>query len=171
MAIKSLRKILIPLFISMVFFTINAQTNEKTIKAVKGDGIYKLLQRNGLDPAKYLNSFIELNKSNLGNNNSLFAGRDYILPSSDNINTESAESVTSVDYPIFGSKYSKVEIIDNQLKGTVYYLVAGHGGPDPGALGKYGNYTLPEDEYAYDVTLRLARSLISHGALVYLIVR
>ena len=47
----------------------------------------------------------------------------------------------------------------------------GHGGPDPGAVGKYGNHTLCEDEYAYDVTLRLARRLIEHGALVYMITR
>ncbi|MCK5281465.1 MAG: N-acetylmuramoyl-L-alanine amidase, partial [Cyclobacteriaceae bacterium] len=39
------------------------------------------------------------------------------------------------------------------------------------ALGKYGNYTLSEDEYAYDVTLRLTRNLISHGATVYLIIQ
>ena len=35
---------------------------------------------------------------------------------------------------------------------------------------KDGNY-LCEDEYAYDVTLRLARNLLSHGAKVYVIVR
>ncbi len=74
-------------------------------------------------------------------------------------------------YEIFGSKYSKVEIKDNSLEGAVYYLMSGHGGPDPGAQGSYGNYILAEDEYAYDVTLRLARGLIEHGALVYMITR
>jgi len=74
-------------------------------------------------------------------------------------------------YQIFGDKYSKVKIKDNSLEGTVYYLMSGHGGPDPGALGRYGRYTLAEDEYAYDVTLRLARRLIEHGALVYMITR
>lgn len=74
-------------------------------------------------------------------------------------------------YNIFGEKYSRVEIKDNRLAGTVYYLMSGHGGPDPGALGRYGKYTLAEDEYAYDVTLRLARRLIEHGALVYMITR
>ncbi len=75
------------------------------------------------------------------------------------------------NYEIFGPKYSRVEIRDNSLEGAVYYLMSGHGGPDPGALGNYGRYTLAEDEYAYDVTLRLARSLIEHGALVYMITR
>lgn len=74
-------------------------------------------------------------------------------------------------YEIFGPRYSKVEIKDNSLRGAVYYLMSGHGGPDPGAIGDYGPYTLAEDEYAYDVTLRLARKLIEHGALVYMITR
>lgn len=74
-------------------------------------------------------------------------------------------------YEIFGERYSKVEIKDNVLEGAVYYLMSGHGGPDPGATAKYGPYTLSEDEYAYDITLRLARNLIEHGALVYLITR
>lgn len=74
-------------------------------------------------------------------------------------------------YEIFGNQYEKVTIVDSKLQGAVYYLVSGHGGPDPGAVVKYEGHILCEDEYAYDVTLRLARELISHGALVYLITR
>jgi len=91
--------------------------------------------------------------------------------------TTESDSLTEGDaplirtYEIFGSEYSRVEIKDNTLDGTVYYLMSGHGGPDPGALGSYGKYILAEDEYAYDVTLRLARRLIEHGALVYMITR
>lgn len=73
--------------------------------------------------------------------------------------------------PLFGKKYEEVTINDRQLEGAVYYLLAGHGGPDPGAIGKYGPYQLSEDEYAYDVTLRLAHRLMEHGATVYMIVR
>ena len=80
------------------------------------------------------------------------------------------ESITRT-YEIFGPAYENVEISSQVLKGAVFYLVSGHGGPDPGAQGKYGNYTLSEDEYAYDVTLRLARKLIEKGALVYMITR
>lgn len=72
---------------------------------------------------------------------------------------------------LFGEKYKDVIVTSNELKGAVYYLVSGHGGPDPGAIAKYGNYTLCEDEYAYDVTLRLARNLTEHGAAVYMITR
>ncbi|WP_317046722.1 N-acetylmuramoyl-L-alanine amidase family protein [Spirosoma pollinicola] len=72
---------------------------------------------------------------------------------------------------IMGPRYAKIPILDGQLSGTVYYLASGHGGPDPGAIGLYGTKRLPEDEYAYDVTIRLARTLIQHGATVYMIVQ
>ena len=74
-------------------------------------------------------------------------------------------------FPIFGKEYESVELIDDQLKGEVYYIVAGHGGPDPGAIGDYGGHPLCEDEYAYDIALRLARNLLQHDATVYMINR
>lgn len=74
-------------------------------------------------------------------------------------------------YPIFGKKYQKVPLIDNSLKGKVFYVVSGHGGPDPGAMGIRNKKNLCEDEYAYDVSLRLARRLLERGALVYIITR
>lgn len=74
-------------------------------------------------------------------------------------------------YDIFGKGYERVPLIDNALKGKVYYIVSGHGGPDPGAVGEHGRYDLCEDEYAYDVGLRLTRNLLAHGATAFLIIR
>ncbi|MCB2205946.1 N-acetylmuramoyl-L-alanine amidase [bacterium] len=74
-------------------------------------------------------------------------------------------------FPIFGSAYADVEVRDHRLRGAVYYIVSGHGGPDSGARGKRNGKTLCEDEYAYDVALRLARNLLSHDAKVYIITR
>lgn len=51
------------------------------------------------------------------------------------------------------------------------YLVSGHGGPDPGAIGKVGNRELHEDEYAYDIILRLGRALMEKGAKVHIIIQ
>lgn len=79
------------------------------------------------------------------------------------------ESFTA-SYPIFGKEKSKVEVTDNKLQGQLFYLISGHGGPDPGANCKKNGKLLCEDEYAYDIVLRLARNLISHGAKVFLIV-
>ncbi len=74
-------------------------------------------------------------------------------------------------FPIFGKKHAYVPLIDNSLKGKVFYIVGGHGGPDPGAIGKVRGKEIHEDEYAYDVALRLCRNLIAHGALAYMITR
>lgn len=75
------------------------------------------------------------------------------------------------EYSIFGKDYQQLTVLSDVLNGAVFYLVSGHGGPDPGAIGDYGKSKLAEDEYAYDVTLRLARKLIEKGAVVYLITR
>ena len=54
---------------------------------------------------------------------------------------------------------------------SCFYLVSGHGGPDPGAIGIYQGRQLHEDEYAYDIILRLARELLSRGAKVHIIIQ
>ncbi|OQX98735.1 MAG: hypothetical protein B6I24_04495 [Bacteroidetes bacterium 4572_128] len=74
-------------------------------------------------------------------------------------------------FPIFGKDYEKVDFIDNDLKNCVYYVLAGHGGPDPGAIGNCNGHQICEDEYAYDFSLRIAYKLLGHGAKVYLITR
>ena len=156
-------------FLFLFFITaLQAQDYETTV-AKNGEGIYSLLKRHNLSASEYFNQFIELNKSKLGKNNSLFVGQSYTLPIKKQTSTPTPSAGTI--YSIFGKTYEQVTPIDNSLQGAVYYLVSGHGGPDPGAVGQYGNHTLCEDEYAYDVTLRLARSLIEHGALVYMITR
>lgn len=74
-------------------------------------------------------------------------------------------------FPIFGKKYEYVPLKSSDLSGKVFYVESGHGGPDPGAMAKIGKHTLCEDEYAYDVALRLARHLVENGATTYLINR
>ncbi|NOZ34830.1 MAG: N-acetylmuramoyl-L-alanine amidase [Chlorobi bacterium] len=81
------------------------------------------------------------------------------------------KSIGTKTVKLFGNENKKVEIEDKLLENRVFYIVSGHGGPDPGAryLGKH--HTLCEDEYAYDVALRLARNLIQHSAIVYIIIQ
>ncbi len=71
---------------------------------------------------------------------------------------------------LFGPSYKKVPKIDNRLAGYIFYLDPGHGGPDPGAIGNKDGHELTEDEYAYDVTLRLAWRLLQFGATVFMAV-
>lgn len=77
----------------------------------------------------------------------------------------------SRSFPIFGKGHAATPLLSSKLRGRVFYLISGHGGPDPGAQGKRAGNTLCEDEYAYDVTLRLLRFLLSHNATAYMIVR
>jgi N-acetylmuramoyl-L-alanine amidase len=77
----------------------------------------------------------------------------------------------TVRYEILGKNYQDVTIVDNKLKGKILYVESGHGGPDPGAEAKVQGRTLCEDEYAYDIALRVARELISHGGTVFIITR
>ena len=73
--------------------------------------------------------------------------------------------------PLFGKKYASYGKVSNSLKGAVFYLGSGHGGPDPGCIGWYRGKELHEDEYAYDIVLRLARELMRRGAKVYIIIQ
>lgn len=73
--------------------------------------------------------------------------------------------------PLFGDKRERVKVVSEDLKDKVYYLVSGHGGPDPGTTYTKGNDMLCEDEYAYDVVLRMAENLISQSAIVHIIVQ
>lgn len=192
--IKIVTRFVLTIFLVFAVASQSLVAQNKEVVAKNGDGIYKLLKRNGLDPAKYTDSFIELNKTRLGKNNALFTGVKYKLPDTgmNTIKAVSSPAITSTEPPstkvssadpspnakstgpfkylsIFGSKYASVEIKSNELKGAIYYLKSGHGGPDPGAVGRYQNHQVCEDEYAYDVTLRIARNLVEKGATVYMI--
>ncbi|MDR0972564.1 MAG: N-acetylmuramoyl-L-alanine amidase [Prevotellaceae bacterium] len=78
---------------------------------------------------------------------------------------------TSFNEPLFGKKFAKGTVTSNRLSGGCFYIVSGHGGPDPGTIGRVGKHALHEDEYAYDIALRLARNLMQEGAKVHIIIR
>ncbi|MDR2085629.1 MAG: N-acetylmuramoyl-L-alanine amidase [Dysgonamonadaceae bacterium] len=72
---------------------------------------------------------------------------------------------------LFGKEYEEYPIEDQALAGAHFFLASGHGGPDPGATYYLNGKTLHEDEYAYDIMLRLARNLLMHGAVVDIIIQ
>ena len=84
---------------------------------------------------------------------------------------DEVEAPLSKEFALFGDKYKSVKLADNSLKDQVFYLVSGHGGPDPGASYQGYSSRICEDEYAYDVVLRVARNLMQHGAQVEIIVQ
>jgi len=158
-----------------------AQDSLVTVKAERGDGILSLLRKQGVNPYDHYDDFIAMNMDNLRDSVHLYAGRNYRLPLMkidtvvivDSIQKQATEikKVVGKEYEIFGKKHSAVVSKSEKLKDAVYYLVSGHGGPDPGAMAVYGGKSIAEDEYAYDITLRLAKELLSHGATVYVIIR
>jgi N-acetylmuramoyl-L-alanine amidase len=130
-------------------------------KPKQGEGVYSFLKRHNLSYSKYGKKFFELNKGKFGKDNSMLMHHEYILPANKSVDIN----------PVFGKKYEKTPITSDVLDGAVFYLVNGHGGPDPGAMGKYGGHSMYEDEYAYDIILRLAKNLISKGAKVHMIIQ
>lgn len=160
---------------------VRAQDSLTTVTAEKGDGIFSLLRKQGMDPYDHYDDFIAMNMDNLRDSVHLYAGRAYRIPPLkldtvpvvDSIQKQSTEikEVVGKEYAIFGERHATVLPKSEKLKGAVYYLVSGHGGPDPGAMANYAGKSLAEDEYAYDITLRLAKELLSHGAIVYIIIR
>jgi len=143
-----------------------------------GTSIRTTIGNNDIDLAKKIQAFNEklyqkgLRKDDYRTDNILWVPYDLLncTQSSATVNVVSPKKNTKT-FPIFGKEHEEVTIRDSKLTGQVYYIVSGHGGPDPGAMGKYNGKTLCEDEYAYDIALRIAKNLLEHNATVYMIVR
>lgn len=169
MKLKPISILPLLLFLFLLFpLMVDAQ---EYAKPKSGDGINSFLLRHGRRGRAAYNEFIELNKRKLGKKNSLLLGVSYQLPAKTKTAKPAPSLGTTINEPLFGSKYSKVVVKNNRLRGACFYIVSGHGGPDPGAIGKIGKRELHEDEYAYDIAARLARNLMEEGAKVYLIIQ
>ena len=158
-----------------------AQDSLLTITADKGDGVLSVLRKQGVNPYDYYDAFLELNTANLRDSVHLYEGREYLMPRIildtvpivDSLQ-KIAEEVKDIEgdvFEIFGKEHETVLSKSERLNGNIYYLVSGHGGPDPGAMANYAGIPIAEDEYAYDITLRLAKELLAHGAMVYIIIQ
>ena len=193
-------KLYVLLFLAFLFSGTALWAQQKaTPKA--GEGISTFLLRHNRSPKKYYDDFIELNKKKLGKNNVLKMGVTYVIPpvkkssgtpagntaakstTAKNTTAKSTETKqqpsksktskigTTINEPLFGKELANVKVTSNRLAGACFYVVSGHGGPDPGAIGRVGKHELHEDEYAYDIALRLARNLMQEGAEVHIIIQ
>lgn len=188
-----LKTIYILLGLFLFSFTTPAQ---ERATAQNGEGIDHFLQRHNRKGREYKKAFLQLNKNKFGKDNSLLLDVKYKLPplKGDTVEEEKPinkkmspqllsevkeEEEKDIKYeksrkgfePLFGKAYARVQPSSQILRGACFYLVSGHGGPDPGAIGYLGNNELHEDEYAYDIMLRLARNLMSRGAIVHIIIQ
>ena len=153
-------------------FSYEALAQEERATPKSGEGISGFLQRNGRTGKAYYQEFLKLNKKQLRGKEELRLGVKYLLPplkkgsgntaaSSNSSASNSSASNSSarsgnktIREPLFGKSLAEVKVTGNRLKGACFYVVSGHGGPDPGAIGRIGSVELHEDEYAYDVALR-----------------
>lgn len=139
-----------------------------------GEGITLFLKRFNRTGADYRKQFIELNKGKFGRNYMMYRHIKYTLPPlkrAEKAATKPTGRKAKTYEPLFGKKYANFDVVSNELSGACFYLVSGHGGPDPGAIGWAGKRELHEDEYAYDIILRVARNLMMRGAQVYIIIQ
>ena len=119
-----------------LFFTIfcvnRLQAQEKAFPK-KGEGITLFLKRHNRTGISYQKQFIELNKNKLGKGNTLRIGVKYTLPPLQGKEAV-ASAIKRANYePLFGKELASYKVTSSELKGACFYLVSGHGGPDPGA--------------------------------------
>lgn len=175
------RKLCLLLFFCSLF-TAPALWAQQKATPKSGEGISSFLLRHNRAPKKYYDDFIELNKTRLGKSRTLKMGVTYLIPpvkkASDTTPEKASETGsarrskrTEVNEPLFGKWLANVKVTSDRLAGACFYVVSGHGGPDPGAIGRVGKHELHEDEYAYDIALRLARNLMQEGAEVRIIIQ
>ena len=163
------------LFCTFLLLDVSAQGEYATPKS--GEGISSFLERNKRPGKAYYNEFMKLSEKRLRGKEELRLGVKYVLPP---LKKGTSASVSPkavvgkkrvVSERLSGKKLADVTVTSNRLQGACFYVVSGHGGPDPGAIGKIGKVELHEDEYAYDVALRLARNLMQEGAEVHIIIQ
>lgn len=184
----------IKIFLSILFvaFSLSSFAQKTKDKPKNGEGIQTFLIRNNRSSSSQYQQFLKLNKGKFGKNNTLIMGRFYALPPVEKkkeTQTESNANISSKkgdtkEIPtskatkgnnkrnkLYGKKYENFTVKSDNLKGACFFLSSGHGGPDPGSIGKINGKQIHEDEYAYDITLRLARILEEEGATVYMIIQ
>ena len=182
-----------------VVSALSAQSDSvRTVVAQQGDGIYKILRENGYEAKDYYHKFLEINKDKIQLEDQLILGETYLLPEKhDTIKPEHIVVIDTVQPVCVKPNSTAVSdsapvcipapnqekmpqtkmdlriadtIKGTALKGAIFYLVAGHGGPDPGATSYVDGVMISEDEYAYDITLRLARCIEEQSGKVYMII-
>jgi N-acetylmuramoyl-L-alanine amidase len=152
---------LIPAFLLWLgmSFMLFAQDNYYTVTAEKGDGIFSILRKQGLDPVKHYEAFITLNTKDIKDGSMLHVGREYRIPKAPDsfkntgVRVQVAEGTEN---PIFDTELAKMSHKSSALKDAVYYLIA-------------EDQTKKENKFVSDITKSLAADLMVHGATVFII--
>ncbi|MEO0572877.1 MAG: hypothetical protein AAF039_14310 [Bacteroidota bacterium] len=133
------------------------------MKAERGDGIFSLLRKQGLDPSKYYAEFVGLNEANIKNGSELFLGREYLIPDAPDSFKKMALNVTEdvkEDLPIFDKELAQISPKSDKLQNAVLYLL-------PGVNGIKESKQL--ENTRNQIMRDAAKELMVHGAKVYLV--
>ncbi|NDV15094.1 hypothetical protein GO009_03580 [Muricauda sp. TY007] len=127
------------------------------VVAEQGDGIFSLLRKQGLDPAKHYGEFLELNSDKITEGTALKLGEDYKIPYADDSFKKKGvlvEVVKDAEEPIFDKELAQMSLKSDRLKDAVYYLIA-------------ENNSDTDKGFVKDVAQRIAGELVVNGAQVY----
>lgn len=138
--------------------SVGAQTSVATAK--KGDGIFSMLRKNGINPIKYYGEFLELNKDKLQTSSNLVIDETYVLPNAPDSFKKTGVFVdvnSEVESPIFTEHLSKLKLKDTALKQVVYYIIVSK------------KSTLEKHKTDNYFGRNLAEKLLQKGGKVYLL--
>lgn len=153
-----LRLIFLVLSLFLVQLDSIAQDSLQTVVAEKGDGIFSILRKQGLNPSKYYAEFVALNKDNIKNGSELELGKSYKIPNAPDSFKVTGREITisdGVEEALFEDQLSKITAKTATLNQAVYYLIA--------------EDNLSNSSYSSAIISELARELLINGAQVYLI--
>ncbi len=139
-------------------FVFAQQSKYYNVVAEQGDGIFSLLRKQGLDPAKHYGAFLELNSDKMKKGSALKLGEEYKIPYADDSFKKTGvmvEAMADAEEPIFDKELAQMSLKSDKLKDAVYYLIT-------------ENSTDTDKSFAKDVSQRLAAELMVHGAQVYI---
>lgn len=140
-------------------FIFAQDNNFYNVIAEQGDGIFSLLRKQGLDPAKHYGAFLELNSDKIKKGSALKLGEEYKVPYADDSFKRTGvviEAVKDAEEPIFDKELAQMSLKSNKLRDAVYYLLA-------------DNSVQGDKTFVDEVTKRLAADLMVHGAKVYIL--
>lgn len=138
-------------------FIFGQETTFYNVVAEQGDGIFSLLRKQGLDPAKHYGTFLELNSDKISEGTALKLGQEYKVPYADDSFKKtgvSVEAVKDAEAPIFDKELGQMSLKSDKLKDAVYYLIT-------------ENDTEDDKMFMKEITQRLAGELMVNGAQVY----
>jgi len=134
-------------------FIFAQESTHYKVVAQQGDGIFSLLRKQGLDPAKHYGEFLELNSDKIKKGSALKLGVEYKIPYADDSFKKTGvvvKAVKDAEEPIFDKELAQMSLKSDKLKDAVYYLI-----------------TEGDQDFMKDITQRLAAELMVNGAQVY----